>query len=260
MRTNSPRAFVCLLTLVSSGCTTTQVHWDAVQMREHVIDYYNDEIMDNLIRARNGQPFVHVDVASLQALTTSKLAGSVGAGQTLTNTGTQAVTNQTVTTNTAAAAASHVVSGTVGIVGTAAHMAMRPFTVMVAPERDDTLTITSTPVVGGDAAEIYDLYFAFLNLCDPNDPLCKERQKKHKGKPEFAYLTYCCSVRTACTREEQLSLPKCVPGTLKRRGDCLYYVPWSFHEQYLALCKCLLTVGRPQKSLLVPSGPSLIAP
>jgi hypothetical protein len=246
-------AAVCL---ALTACTSTQVHWDAVQMRENVIDYYNDEIMDNLIRARNSQPFVHVDLGSLQALTTSKLAGAVGDGQTVTNTDTRALTNQTVTTNTTGAVASRMVAGTVGIVDTAAHMAMRPFTVSVAPERSDTLTINSIPAVGEEAECIYGLYFEFLNLCDSKDPECAKR----KSTGDFRYLEYCDTVRTACTHEEQLRLPPYVPGTLKRRGGCLYYVPWSYREKYLELCKNLLTATRSKKALLVPSGPSLIAP
>jgi len=243
--------------LALTACTSTQVHWDAVEMREHVIDYYNDEILDNLIRARNSQPFVHVDVASLQALTTSKLAGAVGGGQTLNNTDTRAVTDQIVRTHTTGAMASRVVAGTVGIVDTAAHLAMRPFTVSVAPERSDSLTINSIPAIGEDAAGIYCLYSTFLNLCDSkNDAQCSQR----KSRGDFRYLEYCGTVRSACTREEQFRLPPYVPGTLKRRGGCWYYVPWYYREDYLKLCKNLLIHTRPEKALLVPSGPNLIAP
>src|SRR5206468_7615718 len=67
-------------------CTTTHVQWDAVQMREQVVDYYNDEIINNLIRAVNGEPFVHVDVTGLQAIATSKLAGTAGGGEMQTHT------------------------------------------------------------------------------------------------------------------------------------------------------------------------------
>jgi len=245
-------AAVCL---TLTACTSTQVHWDAVQMRENVIDYYNDEIMDNLIRARNSQPFVHVDVGSLQALTTSELAGAVGGGQTLNNTDTRAVTDQIVRTNTSGAMASRMVAGTVGIVDTAAHLAMRPFTVSVAPKRSDSLTINSIPAIGVEG--IYCLYSKFLNLCDSkNDP----QSAKRKSTGDFRYLEYCGTVRSACTREEQLRLPSCVPGTSKRRGGCLYYVPWSYRERYLTLCRDLLIQTRSNKALLVPSGPSLIAP
>ena len=246
-------AAVCL---ALTACTT-QVHWDAVRMRENVIDYYNDEIMDNLIRALNSQPFVHVDVASLQALTTSKLAGAVGGGQTLNNTDTRAVTNQVVRTNTTGGMASRMVAGTVGIVDTAAHLAMRPFTVSVAPELDDALTITSFPVIGKDAELIYCYYFGFLNLCNSKDPECV----KIEGKGDFRYLKNCCTVQKACTHEEQLRVPSYVPGTLKRRGGCLYYVPSLYAEDYLKLCKNLLTATRGVKpAMFVPSGPSLIAP
>jgi hypothetical protein len=100
-------------------------------MREQVVDYYNDEIMDNLVRAVNGQPFVHVDVTSLQAIATTKLAGSAGGGETQTH---------TTGTNPAITAA--------GIVSTFSRAVTRPFTFSVSPERDENLTINSVPVIG----------------------------------------------------------------------------------------------------------------
>lgn len=266
VKTARLKPFGYIVAVFLAGCTSTQVHWNAISMREHVIDYYNDEVMDNLIRARNGQPFVHVDVASLSALTTSKLAGTVGGGETITNTGTRQLTNQTVTTNTTSATPSHVVAGTIGVVGTLAHAAMRPFTFGVSPERSDTLTVTSTPVFGDKADKIYDLYFWFLNLRDPKDPQCQRlkavdvRPAEAKGSEaplNFSYLQYCCSVRTACTSEEQNSPPAYVPCTLKKRGDCWYYVPWSFREQYLELCRKLLTLERPKAPAVAP-GPAVL--
>jgi hypothetical protein len=123
------KVVLAALFLVLGGCTTTHVHWDAVQMRQQVVDYYNDQIMDNLVRAVNGQPFVHVDVTGLQAIATSKLAGSAGGGET------QMHTNGT---NPAATAA--------GIVSTFSRVVTRPFAFSVSPERDENLTINSVPV------------------------------------------------------------------------------------------------------------------
>ena len=50
-----------------TGCTATVVRWNSVKMREEIIAYYNDEIMDNLIRMSEGLPFVHVDISSVSA-------------------------------------------------------------------------------------------------------------------------------------------------------------------------------------------------
>jgi hypothetical protein len=71
---------------VPSSCTTTHVYWDAMQMREQIVDYYNHAIMHNLIRRVNGRPFVHVDLSRPQALARSTMAGPVGVGETRTRT------------------------------------------------------------------------------------------------------------------------------------------------------------------------------
>jgi hypothetical protein len=217
-------SFCCGTMLLLAGCTTTHVQWDAVRMREQVVDYYNDEVMDNLIRAVNGQPFVHVDVTGLQAVATSKLAGSVGGGETQTH---------TTGTNPAATAA--------GIVSTFSQMVTRPFTFSVNPERNENLTINSVPVIGGGPSSntgtpgIYDLYLKFLNLGGSK-------------QADFSYLTVgCSSVHRVCTLEERLSLhtDQCVPGTIKERGGCLYYVPIGYRTQYLELVRDILVAKRP---------------
>ena len=233
----------CIVMVSLGACTTTHVQWDAVQMREQVVDYYNDEIMDNLIRARNGQPFVHVDVAGLQAVVGSKLAGSASAGET-----------QTHTTGTSPA------TTVAGVVGTLSRMVMRPFAVSVNPERSENLTVTSTPVIGltPDKAgcplvpNIYDLYLRFLNLKAPPETFpgnCK--------KSDFSYLKDgCSSVGIACTLEQRQSLPRYVPGTLKSRDSCLYYVPIDYQQAYLELFRALLTTKRPAS--MAPGPPSLL--
>jgi hypothetical protein len=233
-------SFSCIAVILLTGCTTTHVQWDAVQMREHVVDYYNDEIMDNLVRAVNGQPFVHVDVAGLQALAGSKLAGTVNGGET-----------QTHTTGTSPAITA------AAIVGTFSRAVMRPFTFSVNPERTDTLTITSTPVIGavppprpGETKQpsIYDLYLKFLNLADSATSL-------DESTSDFSYLGHLdrCPVQKVCDLKQRLSPPPHVPGALKSRGDCLYYIPDSYQTRYLELFRALLTAKRPAAA--PPSGP-----
>ena len=225
----------CIFMVSLGACTTTHVQWDAVQMREQVVDYYNDEIINNLIRAVNGEPFVHVDVTGLQAIATSKLAGTAGGGEM-----------QTHTTGTSPAVTA------AGIVSTFSRLVTRPFTFSVSPERDENLTISSVPVIGAPfptppagTPTLYDLYLKFLNLTTPNEELCD-------SKTDFSYLSAsgdCHSVRKICTLEERRSLPLYVPGTLESRGNCLYYVPECYQRRYLELFRALLTVKRP------PSGP-----
>jgi len=240
-----------LLAGVLAGCTTTHVQWDAIQMREQVIDYYNDEVMDNLIRAVNGEPFVHVDVAGVQAVAISKLAGSVGGGETSTRTNG---------TNPAIAAT--------GVVATFGHTVMKPFSFTVNPERDENLTITSVPVIGaqpplvpGEKAtpNVYQLYLRFLNLNDSNPGLCN-------AEATFDFLGKCVSVKYVCSFPERFHLRSYVnsadteqcysPGTLKQRGNCWYYVPAKYRIQYLELFKAIVTAKRPGGSPLPPAPPT----
>ena len=92
------KAYVFGVILLTS-CTSTQVRWDAVKMRQDVMVYYNDQIMENLIRAKNRLPFVHVDIQTLTSSGASSVTGSIGYGESITNTGTRAQTNQTTATD-----------------------------------------------------------------------------------------------------------------------------------------------------------------
>src|SRR5260370_31462807 len=72
-----------LITVVClTGCTATVVRWDSVRMREEIMTYYNEEIMDNLIRMKEGLPFVHVDISSVSAAGLSQVSGTVAGGET----------------------------------------------------------------------------------------------------------------------------------------------------------------------------------
>jgi len=85
--------------------------------------------MDNLIRGSEGELFVHVDVSGLSAIAGSKLAASVGTGETVARTHGPTV-----------------VAG--AIANTITRVVTVPFTASVAPERTNNLTIASTPVIG----------------------------------------------------------------------------------------------------------------
>jgi hypothetical protein len=59
---------------VFTGCTTAQVRWDAIGMREQVVKFYNDEIMDNLVNMKNNLQCVHVDISTVSAAGASRTA------------------------------------------------------------------------------------------------------------------------------------------------------------------------------------------
>ena len=73
VKMNWVKTCACAAVLLAVGCTNTQVRWDATRMRQDVMVYYNDQIMDNLIRAKNNLPFVHVDIQLLLVVHFSNL-------------------------------------------------------------------------------------------------------------------------------------------------------------------------------------------
>jgi hypothetical protein len=173
-KTTRLRNYGCIAIVLLAGCTSTQVRWDATRMREEVMVYYNDQIMDNLIRAKTDVPFVHVDITLLTSQGSSQISGSIGYGEATTNTGTQQLTKpvatntsgttltqavatttgatpSTTTTNTIGSTLTQAVAGAVGVVNTATHLATRPFSYSVTPQQTESLGITAAPALGSQA-------------------------------------------------------------------------------------------------------------
>ena len=100
-------------------------------MRKDVISYYNDQIMDNLIRAYNRLPFVHVDITLLTSQGGSQITGTIGAGESRTSTNTS--------------------KSMAGALGTIANAVTRPFADPVTPQQTETLTISTAPALGNQA-------------------------------------------------------------------------------------------------------------
>jgi len=127
------KTYVWIAIVLLAGCTTTQLRWDAIGMRQQVMRYYNDEIVENLIRAKEKLPFVHLDITGLTTIDTSQLTGMVGAGETRTNMNA----SRSMT----------------GILGTITNAVMRPFAYSVSPQRGNSLQISAAPVLGPLAAD-----------------------------------------------------------------------------------------------------------
>jgi hypothetical protein len=130
-KTTRLRNYGCIAIVLLAGCTSTQVRWDATRMREEVMVYYNDQIMDNLIRAKNDVPFVHVDITLLTSQGASQITGTVGAGETRANLNAS--------------------KSMVGVLGTISNAVTRPFTYSVSPQQTETLGITTAPALGNQA-------------------------------------------------------------------------------------------------------------
>src|SRR5207248_2613671 len=94
---------------------------------------------------------------SLTSSGASSVTGSVGYGESITNTGTNARTNQATTTDVTSTSPTgpgtmHTVATIAGgLLATATHTALRPFSYSVSPTRSETLTITAAPALGAQA-------------------------------------------------------------------------------------------------------------
>jgi hypothetical protein len=118
-------AYFSVAIILLTGCSATQVRWDATKMRKDVMVYYNDQIMDNLIRAYNRLPFVHVDITLLTSQGGSQISGTIGGGETHTHQ-----------------------NSPVGVLANVFNTVARPFSYSVTPQQTETLTISTAPAIG----------------------------------------------------------------------------------------------------------------
>lgn len=222
------------LTLLAS-CTSTQVRWDADNIRKQVMVYYNDQIMDNLIRAKNKLPFVHVDITLLTSQGSSQISGTVGAGESRTN------------TNTSKSMAM--------ALGTIANAVTRPFAWSVTPQQTETLSIQAAPALGSQAIAEMSLPMTTTKETDetwePGGQKPKKVTKEKNPTPvtiyklyeDFAYLS------GPSTRPEDGTY---VAGTLKRWGTQYYYIANNKKDKegYYEFCKKLFIKGQSQTGSL----------
>jgi hypothetical protein len=68
------------VTLFLAGCQSAQVEHDGVDFRHALLDMYTEQALDNVIRAREGLPFVQVSYRNLLVQDTDMLSGGASAG------------------------------------------------------------------------------------------------------------------------------------------------------------------------------------
>jgi hypothetical protein len=234
-------AIVCL-----TGCTATVVRWNSVKMREEIMAYYNDEIMDNLISTEKGLPFVHVDISSVSAAGVSQVSGTVGGGETESFTKTSPS------------------SSMMGVLHTISRAAMTPFAYSASPLHSDTLTMTAVPVIGPLPADSQATDSAspalekskVTEIREPPEKLEKtvteltpKAQKPETTTIYKLYEEFLCKYPKALVGPKNLvprpSEADFVEGTLKIwRGRSYYYIEKTYKDQYTDLCQKLFTQSR----------------
>jgi hypothetical protein len=71
-----PLLLAMIFGALSSGCLSKQVAQDGVGVRQAMLDIYTDQIMDNLIRAKNNMPFVQLKYSSIQVNDVIDMSGN----------------------------------------------------------------------------------------------------------------------------------------------------------------------------------------
>lgn len=282
--TNRRKAYRWIAVVLLAGCTNTQVRWDATRMRKDVMVYYNDQIMDNLIKAKNKLPFVHVDIQTLTSTGGSQISGTVGYGETTSNSSTRAGATRT-TTDTTSATPSHVVATAAAVTSTLAHVALRPFTYSVTPQQTESLSIIAAPALGAQALASPSPAASPATTPEPEWQETKKTTTADLGEPEKPTLIVTEKVLKSAPTPSPITLYKLyddfakdpckdpckdpskgghlshspaepekgayVPGTLKKgstpEGHTEYYFisnNKTDREAYYEFCKALFTKGQ----------------
>lgn len=173
----------CAIILFLVGCAALDTHQaklDQKQLREVLIDYNEDQILDNLIRAYNGLPIVQFDIKTVTATVASRITPSVTAGRTGASSrypGNSVAT--TTTTGPAGAVVTSAVTRTIGSVATAVGTVMRPFSSTVGGERSNNVQVEVKPM---DEVNVYAAYIKFLNAAQPSPSTARNDDGLERNK------------------------------------------------------------------------------
>lgn len=80
------RHAACLVLLISvclaalGGCAAERTVREQRLIREHLVELYEDQIRDNLVRIKTGRAFVHVNYSNLQGKTRDQVLGKIYSG------------------------------------------------------------------------------------------------------------------------------------------------------------------------------------
>jgi hypothetical protein len=157
------RRFVAIAVIVVpclagiGGCRSQQLGYDQNQFRQVLLEMYEDQLMDNLIRAKNRMPLLHLDYTNITGTVTHSGSASVGGGPI----GTRTTTFVKPTMSTAG--------------GSLVRLATQTFNYGVTASQISQLTVTANPIV--DNSGVYLAYLNFvehpsrlIQSCDPPPP------------------------------------------------------------------------------------------
>ncbi len=185
-----------LLALVFSGCVAREVRWHATSLRENALAYYEDQIMDNLIRARNGQLFVHVNLGTINAIVRDGFGANFGGGRTLFDNTTSAVTS-------------------------------KPFSFLLNPSRGSEVQLSASTLI--EEEDAYASYIRFLNLRSSQQRL-KDAERERIRYDEIVSLVV---KDEGVALSDVDCIPGTLK---RGNDGRYYYIPTRFKAAYQELC------------------------
>jgi len=143
--------FALIIAVASPGCAVTEARYDQDKIRTALLDLYTNQVIDNLILAANGMPFIQLDYSNATATVTINQNATIG--------GTEQVTASRPLNMAARAAA-------------VARGLQSGWTYSVGGANTNQIAVTANPAINND--EIYDAYLEYLSepgslrmSCDP---------------------------------------------------------------------------------------------
>lgn len=147
--------FACCLTSAVSGCAVRGLHKDQDRLRTALVDLSTNQVMDNLVRASNGLPIIHLDYTNANMQLTVDVSGSVG--DTASNMHSTTLAALSLSSTLITRTIANTVAGTLGL------------------SRTNQVAVTATPVTTTN--QVYDAYLSFLTIpgslqvtCSPPPP------------------------------------------------------------------------------------------
>lgn len=213
-------AVIALFPVFLTQCATTQVRMDENQLREVMMDYCENQIVDNVIRARNSMPILHCDMEHVDALVKTNLSGSIGGGRTETSTMNRSrdINSSFSRYNNASQYSDYTnssVGGSLGILAGIGSTITKPFSWAASGSRDNTLDVRMVPVMDENA--VYAAYEKFVSI-NKGDSV---RDSLHFPIPDI--------------KQPHPDDPDGVHVGRKWRG-VYYWVPNKYRKEFFKLC------------------------
>jgi hypothetical protein len=242
------------MAIVFTGCATTlshQIGAEHRQLRDVVMDYIDDQIIDNLIRASHGLAIAQLDFSHVNATASLKISPQLGGGRTVARVSNKMPNQQITSTTTTAPGGiiTSVMGNTVAAIGGIVETVTKPFTYGASADTGGGMSVEVNPVL--NSPQLYLAYVRFLNGEEPikeKGPASKSIATRNPDgtmtietvdEPSVASLDF---DHIVSLRRTSTPAPADAIIAKKWRDGYYYWVPLGYRDKFFQLC--LATVIR----------------